>query len=73
MHQLRIHANKIAHPIINDPKYGNRHHNHYFQEELGIPYLFLHANNLVFDHPITGNSIAIEAPLPDFWITFLNH
>ena len=73
MHQLRIHANKIAHPIINDPKYGNRHHNHYFQEVLGIPYLFLHAHRLVFDHPITGNSIAVEAPLPDFWSTFLNH
>jgi tRNA pseudouridine65 synthase len=72
MHQLRIHANKIAHPIINDPKYGNRHHNHYFQEELGIHFLFLHAQKLAFKHPFTGEFLAVEAPLPDFWQEFLN-
>ena len=71
MHQLRIHANKIAHPIINDPKYGNRHHNHYFQNELGIHELFLHANSLKFEHPFTGGQIALQVPLPDFWRTFL--
>lgn len=72
MHQLRIHANKIAHPIINDPKYGNRHHNHYFQEVLGIPFLFLHAQKLAFKHPFTSDLVTIEAPLPDFWQEFLN-
>lgn len=72
MHQLRIHANKIAHPIINDPKYGNRHHNHYFQEVLGIPFLFLHAQKLAFKHPFTDDLVTIEAPLPDFWNEFLN-
>lgn len=72
MHQLRIHANKIAHPIINDPKYGNRHHNHYFQEVLGIPFLFLHAQKLAFKHPFTDDLVTIEAPLPDFWNEFMN-
>jgi tRNA pseudouridine65 synthase len=71
MHQLRIHANKIAHPIINDPKYGNRHHNHYFQEVLGIPYLFLHAQKLTFQHPISGNVVEVVAPLPKFWSGFV--
>jgi tRNA pseudouridine65 synthase len=71
MHQLRIHANKIAHPIINDPKYGNRHHNHYFQNELGIHELFLHAGSLKFEHPFTGDSIELREPLPDFWRRFL--
>ncbi len=71
MHQLRIHANKMAHPIINDPKYGNRHHNHYFQNELGIHELFLHASSLKFEHPFTGDIIELQEPLPDFWKTFL--
>lgn len=71
MHQLRIHANKIAHPIINDPKYGNRHHNHYFQNELGIDELFLHAHSLSFKHPFTNELIHLEAPLPAFWEIFL--
>lgn len=69
-HQLRIHANKIAHPIINDPKYGNRHHNHYFQEVLGIHELFLHARKLSFSHPFTGDFIEVEAELPLHWQKF---
>jgi tRNA pseudouridine65 synthase len=73
MHQLRIHANKIAHPIINDPKYGNRHHNHYFQNELGIHELFLHAHRLKFKHPFTHELVELEEPLPDFWNVFLEN
>jgi len=71
MHQLRIHANKIAHPIINDPKYGNRHHNHYFQSQLGIEELFLHAYSLVFKQPFTSELVELQEPLPDFWTRFL--
>ncbi|MNK22618.1 tRNA pseudouridine synthase C [compost metagenome] len=72
MHQLRIHANKIAHPIINDPKYGNRHHNHYFQEMLGIHELFLHAHSLKLKQPFSDQLIELEEPLPDFWEVFLD-
>lgn len=71
MHQLRIHANKIAHPIINDPKYGNRHHNHYFEHILGINQLFLHAYSLKFIHPYTQQEISCSAAVPDFWNVFL--
>lgn len=70
MHQLRIHANKISHPIIGDPKHGNRHHNHFFQLELGLPDLFLHAYQLTFQHPFTGEVITVQAPLPSFWNSF---
>lgn len=69
-HQLRIHANKIAHPIINDPKYGNRHHNHYFQEALKISELFLHARSLEFIHPLTKETVLLEAELPEHWSKF---
>ncbi len=72
MHQLRIHANKIAHPIINDPKYGNRHHNHYFQEQLNIQELFLHAAELVFLHPFLNTEIRLTSNIPNFWDIFLN-
>jgi tRNA pseudouridine65 synthase len=69
MHQLRIHANKISHPIIGDPKYGNRHHNHMFMERFGISHLFLHASSLEFKQPFTGEQISICASLPEFWKT----
>ncbi len=71
-HQLRIHANKIAHPIINDPKHGNRHHNHYFEQVLGIKELFLHAGKLQFLHPYTKQSITIHAEFPAHWTQFRN-
>lgn len=69
-HQLRIHANKMAHPIINDPKHGNRHHNHYFEEHLGINQLFLHAKSLEFVHPFSSESIRLTVDVPDFWNVF---
>ncbi|MDH4472367.1 MAG: pseudouridine synthase [Fluviicola sp.] len=69
-HQLRIHANKISHPIIGDPKHGNRHHNHAFQEQLQLPDLFLHAERLEFVHPYTQELVKISADFPDFWEMF---
>lgn len=67
MHQLRIHANKISHPIIGDPKYGNRHHNHMFIERFGNDKLFLHAQSLAFTHPFNLTEQIIEASKADFW------
>jgi tRNA pseudouridine65 synthase len=70
-HQLRIHANKIGHPIINDPKHGNRHHNHYFQEKLSLHDLYLHANKLCFTHPFSNKKVSLSLPLPAHFETFL--
>jgi tRNA pseudouridine65 synthase len=67
MHQLRKHANKISHPIIGDHKYGNRHHNKMFAEELGFPNMFLHAAAIEFEHPVSKESVLIKAKKPTFW------
>ncbi len=72
-HQLRKHMNKISHPIIGDPKYGNRHHNHMFIERLNISNLFLHARSLQFKHPVSNQNMSIEADLPEFWSTLFTH
>lgn len=66
-HQLRKHCNKIAHPIIGDPKYGNRHHNHMFIQEFKTSKLFLHASSLQFMQPFSGDKVFIQAQLPEFW------
>lgn len=73
MHQLRKHANKISHPIIGDYKYGNRHHNAMFVDELGIPEMFLHAYSLMLEHPVTKEKLEITAPYPDFWHQLIHH
>lgn len=72
-HQLRIHANKMAHPIIGDHKHGNRHHNRMFEETLELPNLFLHSHQLSFKHPITEKQIEITCDVPSFWNKFLSN
>ena len=67
MHQLRIHMNKISHPIVGDYKYGDRFHNRMFENEFDCNNLFLHAHQLEFTHPITTKKIAITANLPNDW------
>ena len=67
MHQLRKHLNKISHPIIGDPKYGNRHHNHEFQERFGHAKLYLHANSLSLKLPDSNELKTFTATFPEFW------
>ena len=62
-HQLRRHMNHIHHPIIGDVKYGDRHHNHFFNEWLGQHRLYLAATTLEFTHPQTLEPMTIQAPL----------
>lgn len=64
-HQLRRHMNFINHPIIGDVRYGDRHHNHLFNDWLGIHRLYLAATQLDFIHPDTVRPISIKAPLED--------
>ncbi len=64
MHQLRIHLNKISHPLVGDYKYGDRFHNRMYEQNFDAPILFLHAENLQFMHPFTKETINIQAPPP---------
>ena len=67
IHQLRIHLNKISHPIVGDHKYGDRFHNKKFVENWNLDQLFLHARSLSFTHPFSGQQLLIEAPVPKCW------
>ena len=67
MHQLRIHMNKISHPIVGDYKYGDRFHNRMFENEFNFNNLFLHAHSITFTHPKTLENIEIQAELPKDW------
>ena len=62
-HQIRRHLNHISHPIIGDVNYGDRHHNHFFNDWLGHHRLYLAATQLQFIHPKTEQSITLQAPL----------
>jgi RluA family pseudouridine synthase len=63
-HQIRRHFAGIDHPLVLDSEYGHGKFNQLFRQELGFSKFFLHATTLRLPHPITGENIKIEAPLP---------
>ncbi|MBE7660369.1 pseudouridine synthase [Tenacibaculum finnmarkense] len=69
LHQLRIHTNKISHPLIGDPKYGDKNHNTMFIDNFNCENLFLHAYSLEFTHPFSREKLVIKAALPNDWNT----
>ena len=56
-HQIRVHLSSINHPIVGDPVYGQRRPN------LQLKRPFLHAVELEFDHPATGDSVTYRSEL----------
>lgn len=54
-HQIRVHLSAIGYPIYADPLYG---------EPVPGGRLWLHAENLAFEHPITGEDLSFESPIP---------
>jgi 23S rRNA pseudouridine1911/1915/1917 synthase len=56
-HQIRVHLGAIGLPVVGDRVYGVR--------DLELERQFLHATRLAFPHPITGEPVETESPLPD--------
>jgi tRNA pseudouridine65 synthase len=64
-HQIRRHFKHISHPLIGDVRYGKGEHNRLFRERFGLHRLALHALELAFEHPQTGEALRIVAPVPE--------
>ena len=62
-HQIRVHLSHAGHPVLGDDKYGDFELNHRL-EKAGVRRLFLHAKRLAFSHPLSRQSMKLEAPLP---------
>ena len=60
-HQIRVHLSEIGYPIVGDTVYSNG------KNEWNIEGQCLHAKSLKFKHPITGEEMFIEAPLPEYF------
>ena len=63
-HQIRVHLAHSGYPIVGDPKYGDYARNRALAREHGFGRMFLHARELEFDHPASGERIRLVAPLP---------
>jgi 23S rRNA pseudouridine955/2504/2580 synthase len=62
-HQIRVHLTHLGFPLAGDDKYGDFALNRELQK-VGLKRMFLHAAQLAFDHPISGQKIALDSPLP---------
>lgn len=71
-HQIRVHAAWLGFPIIGDERYGNEEYNRLFRHQYGAR-LFLHAEQLQFNHPVTGEAMQFSAPLPPELVAILEH
>lgn len=60
-HQIRVHMAFAGAPVAGDLRYGASPK---VAERLGLQRPFLHAAHLAFTHPVTGQVVALDEPLP---------
>ena len=60
-HQIRVHLAEIGYPIVGDGVYSNG------KNPFGVEGQMLHARSLEFKHPITGEIMKLDAPLPEYF------
>lgn len=70
-HQIRVHLAHLGYPIAGDDKYGDFPLNKQIAKQ-GLKRMFLHAFSVSFLHPLTGERLQLEAPLPKELEGFLN-
>jgi 23S rRNA pseudouridine955/2504/2580 synthase len=68
-HQIRVHLAAEGHPVVGDEKYGDFALNKALARGEAVPgqrfeRMFLHARDLRFQHPASGEVMALHAPLP---------
>ena len=64
-HQIRVHLAYLGHPVAGDELYGPKKAIKRLEGQC------LHARALGFVHPITGEHLYFESPLPPYFTSFL--
>lgn len=64
-HQIRVHMNYIGYPVVNDPVYGRR-------KQIDESGQCLHAKELGFVHPRTGEYMEFTSEVPSCFTNILN-
>ena len=62
-HQIRVHLTHLGFPLAGDDKYGDFAWNRVLAKQ-GLKRMFLHAHRMRFEHPLTGETVTVESPLP---------
>jgi len=57
-HQIRVHMASIGHAVVGDERYGGR------RSTVPLRRQWLHAEHLGLEHPVTGEELAFDSPIP---------
>ncbi|MEZ5741716.1 MAG: RluA family pseudouridine synthase [Burkholderiaceae bacterium] len=63
-HQIRVHMAALGHPLLGDAKYGEFALNRELARR-GHDRMYLHAARLQLHHPVSGQSLTLDATMPD--------
>jgi 23S rRNA pseudouridine1911/1915/1917 synthase len=72
-HQIRIHLAELGHPVCGEKVYNRKPASEPRSDTSGAPRLALHAAELGFVHPITGEALHWSMPLPADLQRFVEH
>ena len=70
-HQIRRHLKHLAHPIVGDANHGKGPLNRALAAHFGLQRLWLHAQRLTLTHPVSGQTLQLEAEPGPEWAPFL--
>lgn len=65
-HQIRVHMSSIGHPLLGDDTYASGR-----SSKFKLEGQCLHAKTLGFVHPVSGEYIETDAPLPEYFVHLL--
>ncbi len=71
LHQIRVHLSWYGYPVVGDALYGSPHRSRLLPDRL-----FLHLTALTFPHPVTGEPVSVDSPMPldlNAVLQFLTH
>src|SRR5439155_6447218 len=71
-HQIRIHLAELGHPVCGEKVYNRKPGGQVEENRSGAPRLALHAAELGFTHPVTGQALHWTMPLPADLQVFLD-
>lgn len=64
-HQIRVHSKYLGHPIVGDKAYGFK------KQKFDLDGQLLHAKSLTFFHPVSGEEMTFNAPIPQYFLHVL--
>lgn len=71
-HQIRVHMASLHHPLLGDTQYGGRRIKHIAGASAELDQALnayrhqaLHASHIEFEHPVTGETLSFDAPIPE--------